>query len=307
MELHLRAVAGQRDVPALLSLVELGVLDLGVGPVVQVHDPHVVFQPITHLVLRREHGPVVRKRQVGHVVVPHRVVQAQRVVAAPPLVTGSRMLIDDQRRHPLTLQPSPQPNSTLAATNDQHVRLLGNAEGGAALLAAVRPVLRVLFRAVLRSADAVATALFREVLELAGGREEGPRLAVAKPCDRPAVKIRGVALEMDSGDAVALVYFIGELGVGDHAVRVGLANHLRDLLVPLSSVQVPGEAEQIAPEAVLFEEFRDLGSCGVRVWGTGGAFKVLQPLMGGGGCGHGHGAPFESLRDVGHTIAPDVL
>ena len=61
---------------------------LGVGPVVELHDLRVRLEPVGDLVLGGEHRPVVGELQVGHVVVPDRVVQAQRLVAAAPLVTG---------------------------------------------------------------------------------------------------------------------------------------------------------------------------------------------------------------------------
>ena len=51
--------------------------------------PGVHFEPVGDLVLRREHRPVLGEREVRQVVVPHRVVQAQRLVAPAPRVAGA--------------------------------------------------------------------------------------------------------------------------------------------------------------------------------------------------------------------------
>ena len=62
----------------------------GARPVRHLHHLGVELQPVADLVLGGEHGPVVRELEVRQVVVPDRVVQAQRLVAAAPLVAGPR-------------------------------------------------------------------------------------------------------------------------------------------------------------------------------------------------------------------------
>ena len=71
---------------------------VGLRPVRHLHDPGVELEPVADLVLRREHRPVLRERQVGQVVVPDRVVQAQRLVAA--CATGRRAARACRRRSP---------------------------------------------------------------------------------------------------------------------------------------------------------------------------------------------------------------
>src|ERR1022692_5120510 len=61
---------------------------LRIAPVVEFHDLRVRLKPVGDLVLGREDRPVVREPQVGQVVVPDRVMQAERLVAAAPLVAG---------------------------------------------------------------------------------------------------------------------------------------------------------------------------------------------------------------------------
>ena len=65
------------DCPLAGRLVVVRALCLGVAPVVQLHDLGVGLEPVSHLVLRSEHWPVVRELEVRHVVVPDWVVQAQ--------------------------------------------------------------------------------------------------------------------------------------------------------------------------------------------------------------------------------------
>jgi hypothetical protein len=47
------------------------------GPHVDLHGGHIRLEPVGQLVLGGEHRPVGRERQVGHVVVPDRVVEHQ--------------------------------------------------------------------------------------------------------------------------------------------------------------------------------------------------------------------------------------
>ena len=74
-------------------------------PVGHLHHLHVGLEPVGDLVLRREHRPVLGELEVGQVVVPDRVVQAQRLVAVAPLVAGPRVLVDHQRRYAELAQP----------------------------------------------------------------------------------------------------------------------------------------------------------------------------------------------------------
>ena len=93
------------DRPLPGGLVVGGALGLGVRPVVELHDLRVRLEPVGDLVLRREHRPVVRELQVRQVVVPDRVVQAELLVPAAPLVAGPGALVDDDRGHAELAQP----------------------------------------------------------------------------------------------------------------------------------------------------------------------------------------------------------
>ena len=115
------ALDGHR--PVLRVFVILSAAAVGGMPVVQLHDLGVHLQPIADLVLGREHRPMVGKRQVGKVVVPHGVVQAERLVAIPPRIAGAMVLLDDDRRHFQAFQPRRQADAALSAADDDAVGL----------------------------------------------------------------------------------------------------------------------------------------------------------------------------------------
>ena len=114
-------------------------LGLGARPVVELHHLGVGLEPVGDLVLGREHRPVLGELDVGQVVVPDRVVQAQRLVAAAPLVAGPRVLVDHERRHAELAQPGAERDAALAAADDQHVGLGRRSRGSRPRARAARP------------------------------------------------------------------------------------------------------------------------------------------------------------------------
>ena len=109
------------------------------APVVELHHPRVHLQPVADLVLGREDGPVLGELDVRQVVVPDRVVQAERLVALAPGVTGALVALDDDRRDVELAQPRSEPDAALAAADDHDVGLLGVAELGGLALAPLEP------------------------------------------------------------------------------------------------------------------------------------------------------------------------
>ena len=95
-------------------------LAVGGAPVVELHHPRVHLQPVGDLVLGREHRPVGGELDVGQVVVPDRVVQAQRLVALAPrvaraLALRSTMIVGTpswRSRAPSAIPPWPPPMIT---------------------------------------------------------------------------------------------------------------------------------------------------------------------------------------------------
>src|SRR6202000_1319523 len=77
-------------------------------PVAEFQALRVHLEPVADLVLRREHRPARRERNVGQVVVPDWVVQREGLVALAPRVTRSLVALEDDRRDPKLAQPRTQ-------------------------------------------------------------------------------------------------------------------------------------------------------------------------------------------------------
>src|SRR4029079_5523471 len=116
------------DLPLARLLVVLGALGGRRAPVVELHHPRVHLEPVADLVLRREHRPVLGELDVRQVVVPDRVVQAERLVALAPGVAGALVALDDDRRHSELAEPRAERDPALAAADDDDVGLRRMAE-----------------------------------------------------------------------------------------------------------------------------------------------------------------------------------
>src|SRR6202020_3531521 len=76
---------------------------------------------------------------VRQVVVPDRVVQAQRLVAPAPLIAGPGVAVDHDRRYVELAQPRAERDSALAAADHEHLGLGLVAELRGLLLTALQP------------------------------------------------------------------------------------------------------------------------------------------------------------------------
>ncbi len=186
-------------------------------------------------------------------VVPHRVVQAERLVAAAPLVAGPGVLVDDQRRYAELPQPGAQRDPALAAADHEHERLCRDAELGLLGLAALEPGGAVLVGAVLGSERAGRTAGLLVALELVEGGEEGPRLEVAVLLDEPeqpaAAADRGLEAEPGRDHAVGLSRRLLGRERGRVGGRQGAGQQAGHAVGVLDRGDVPRERHQVAPEA----------------------------------------------------------
>ena len=135
---------------------------------------------------------------VRQVVVPDRIVQAQRLVALAPRVAGALVALDDDRRHAELPQPGAERDAALAAADDHDVRLRRRSR-------APRPRAARSSSQVRRSGSAPCSTPFgrREparllvALELVERGQQRPRLAVAQPQVPAAAADLG--LELDPG------------------------------------------------------------------------------------------------------------
>src|SRR5437868_2294818 len=95
LQCDLLAIALDDDRPFLRSVVPVGVFGRGAGPVVQLHDLSVHLQPVADFVLGRKYWPVLREIDVWQMIVPDRVVQAERLVAVAPGIAGTVIFLND--------------------------------------------------------------------------------------------------------------------------------------------------------------------------------------------------------------------
>ena len=121
-------------------------------------------------------------------VVPDRVVQAERLVALAPGVAGARVLLDDQRADIEALQARGERDAALAAADDQDVGLAMRAELGGFLFPAFGP-------ARLDAMRAARARCFFKPLQLAERCEERPGAAFAQAQMADATAGAGVEAE----------------------------------------------------------------------------------------------------------------
>ena len=249
------AVAAHDNGPFLLLVVIDSALGLGRGPVIQLHHLGVHFQPVADLVLGREDRPVPGKVDIGQMVVPDGVMQAERLVALAPAVAGPLVLLDDDGRHAELPQPRAERDAALAAADDERVGLRLEAEFGGFLLALFLPGRAVLAMAMLGAERAVEAGRLLMALELDHGGEQRPDLAVLQPDVAEAARHRRLEADPAVEHAVA---FGGVLALGDRPVRrFGLGQladqHVAHLVAAFHRLDVPGEGDEIAPKTILLK------------------------------------------------------
>lgn len=86
----------QDDSPLFLLVAPRCRLQGCLGPDVQLEHLHVAFEEFCQFVLGREHGPVRREGDVGHVVEPYGIVQDELVVSPAPAVANAVFLINHE-------------------------------------------------------------------------------------------------------------------------------------------------------------------------------------------------------------------
>ncbi len=251
---HRLPLAHHLDDPLARVVVVPRARALGGAPVVELHDLRVHLEPVADLVLRREHRPVVREGQVRQVVVPDRVVQAERLVALAPGVAGPLVALHDDRRHAEPPQARAEHDAALAAADDDAVRLALVAQLRRLGLPPLEPRLPLADRAVLDPFDALRPGPLLVALELDHRRQQRPAAPLAQPDVAAAPRHGGLERDPRFGDAGAGLGRIALDGPArrPHAVQRGL-EHRGDLFAPLERADVPGERDQVPPEAVGLE------------------------------------------------------
>lgn len=113
-------------------------------------------------------------------VIPDRVMQGQRLVAGAPLVARTRILIDNEGWNAELLQTRAQTESTLAAANNDDIRLFGYAELSLFLCASLQPGTRHSAMICFNPTDPTTTERFFESLEFPLSGHQCPAKSVAQ-------------------------------------------------------------------------------------------------------------------------------
>ena len=257
-----RAVgAAQHDRPAAVRLVVGAALELGAGPVVELHALHIGLEPAGELVLRNVGRPVRRKRHVGQVIDLHLVVQRQRVIALAPVVADARLAIDDQRVDLQLREPRRDREPGLPAADDQHGRVAVGVGGGC--LAQVEPVraaeiARVGLAGRPRPADPLLVAL--DLVERGEQRPGLRRAAVGagtsrstplpRPCAVSKLKIASIGARAGARHLARRGALRIEPEAGRRAARMRAFSSRAIASRAVDRPDVPGERQHVAPVAV---------------------------------------------------------
>ena len=126
---------------------------------------------------------------------PHRVVQAQRLVAAPPLVAQPGMPVDDEMRDVELAQPGAQRDPALPAADDDHVGLGGPAQLLGLGLPALEPGPSAGQHPVLGAHRSPLARRFLVAGELVERGEQGERPALPQPEHAAAAADGGLELD----------------------------------------------------------------------------------------------------------------
>ena len=70
------------------------------GPDIQLEQAGIGLKPVAHLILGGKDRPGFGEGQVGHVVIPDRIMQHEAAVAVAPTVAGAGVFFDTQEWHP---------------------------------------------------------------------------------------------------------------------------------------------------------------------------------------------------------------
>ena len=201
---NLFAIAVNDDGPFAFGFIKAGGLGSGAGPVIQLHHLGVHLEPIADLVLGAEDGPVLGELDVGQMIVPDRVMQAERLVAVTPAVSGTVVLFHDDGRHTQLPKARAQRDATLPTADDQAIGLGRVTQFRFFFLALFEPRRPVLARAVLGSKRSGKSFRLFMALEFDHRGQQGPDLAILQP-DQP-VAAGDFGLEFDPGGGHAPVF-----------------------------------------------------------------------------------------------------
>src|SRR3984893_13763138 len=190
-------------------------------------------------------------------IVPNRIVQAERLVTLAPAVARPFVFFDDDRRHIELAQTGSERDAALTTTNDDAIGLARVSEFSSFRLAFFLPSLSIAFGAVFCSHRTVEAHCLFVPLEFAHGRQQRPDPAVLQAQMAKAARDPGFELYPALRNSIRFrsVLTIGNLPVRRLRIGEPRLEHLANLFLALHCLDVPGEGNEVAPVAVRLKEF----------------------------------------------------
>lgn len=186
-------------------------------------------------------------------VVPDGVVEAERLVAATPLVTGAARLVDNKSGDVELTETSTESDTALATSDDEDVWLGGDTESGMLGVLLLLPCDTVLVKTVLGALGTTVSARLLVALELGESGDDCPALVALETEDTPAAADGSLKLEPSGSDTVGLGGLLGELEVvGLNAVE-GVVQEVGDTGGVLDGGKVPREGDKVTPVRLIGE------------------------------------------------------
>src|ERR1700738_3913229 len=189
-------------------------------------------------------------------IIPNRVMQAERLVTLAPAVAWPFVFFDDDRRHIELAQPSSECDAALTATNDDAIGLTRVAKFSSFRLAFFLPRFSIMFGAVFRPHRTVEANRLFVPPEFAHGRQQRPYTAVlqthvAEAAGDPGFELYPALCNSIRFRSVLSVrnFPVRGLGIGEPRLE-----HIANLFLALHRLDVPGEGHEVAPVAVRLKE-----------------------------------------------------
>lgn len=121
----IRPLVVENDFPQLLGFVPMRVDELGARPHVQFEERGVCLEKLGQFILGREDGPMRGELQIGHMIIPDRVMKDELVIALSPVVTHALVFVDHECLNAKHLEASSSGESGLTSTCE-NVRMAFN-------------------------------------------------------------------------------------------------------------------------------------------------------------------------------------
>src|ERR1700726_1377082 len=189
-------------------------------------------------------------------IVPNRIVQAERLVTLAPAVARPFVFFDDDRRHIELAQTGSERDAALTTTNDDAIGLTRVAEFGSFRLAFFLPSLSIAFGAVFCPHWTVEAGWLFVPLELAHGRQQRPDPAVLQAQMAKAACDPGFELYPALRNSIRFrsVLTVGNFPFRRLRISEPRLEHVANLFLAFHCLDVPGEGHEVAPVAVRLKE-----------------------------------------------------